>query len=316
MKIGKVELKSPVILAPLAGYGDIAFRRLCRNYGAALTVTEMVSAKGLCYGNEKTQRLLRLAPNESPSCVQLFGSEPECFHRALESGELDKFDIIDINMGCPVPKVTKCGEGSALMKDVARAADIVRACVSASGGRPVTVKHRAGFAETLVNAPEFAAKMQEAGAAAITVHGRTAAQGYGGKADWNIIAETVKAVSVPVIGNGDIATTEDVRFAVRECGCSGVAIGRGALGNPGIFSAFCDNPKETEPLYRVIEKHLDYALEYFDEDTAVKTMRKHIVKYLSGVQGVKELKAEIYNITKADELKAELKRALAGVYKK
>lgn len=316
MKIGKVELKSPVILAPLAGYGDIAFRRLCRNYGAALTVTEMVSAKGLCYGNEKTQSLLRLAPNESPSCVQLFGSEPECFRRALESGELDKFDIIDINMGCPVPKVTKCGEGSALMKDVAWAADIVRACVSASGGRPVTVKHRAGFAETLVNAPEFAAKMQEAGAAAITVHGRTAAQGYGGKADWNIIAETVKAVSVPVIGNGDIATTEDVRFAVRECGCSGVAIGRGALGNPGIFSAFCDNPKGTEPLYRVIEKHLDYALEYFDEDTAVKTMRKHIVKYLSGVQGVKELKAEIYNITKADELKAELKRALAGVYKK
>lgn len=302
MKIGNIEFREPFIsLAPLAGYGDIAFRRLCRDYGASLTVTEMVSAKGLVYGNEKTNVLLRLAPNESPSCVQLFGSEPEVFYKAIKLDELKNFDIIDINMGCPVPKITKCGEGSALMADEMRASEIVKACVSAAGGRPVTVKHRLGISDAKRNAPEFAAKMQEAGAAAITVHGRTAEQGYGGVADRSYIMETAKAVTIPVIGNGDIASRADALFMIENCGCAGAAIGRGALGNPAIFSG-----KSKKDMLGIILKHLDYALYYFPESVAVRSFRKHACKYLSGISGTKELRLKINSVLSADELKKAL----------
>ncbi len=308
MKIGNVEFTAPfVMLAPLAGYGDIPFRRICREYGASLTVTEMISAKGLCYGNEKTEQMLRLAPNESPSCVQLFGSDPEFFRKALQRGSLDRFDIIDINMGCPVPKVTKCGEGSALLKDPARAAEIVRACVESSRGRPITVKHRIGYEEGKIVAPEFAARMEEAGASAVTVHGRTTAQGYRGSADWNAIARVVRAVRIPVIGNGDIADRAQAEQAIRTYGCAGVAVGRGALGHPDCFAA----TGEKTP-FAMLLRHIEYALEYFPESVAVKTMRKHVGKYLTGVPGTKELRARVYTVEKAAALKEMLCAAANG----
>lgn len=303
VKIGNLTFASFVSFAPLAGYGDIAFRRLCRDYGASLTVTEMVSVKGLCYGNEKTETLLRLAPNESPSCVQLFGSDPEFFYRAVRLPALRDFQIIDINMGCPVPKVTKCGEGGALMKDFARAAEIVQACVAASGGRPVTVKHRIGYTDDCIVGADFAACMERAGAAAITVHGRTVAQGYSGKADWRAIADVAAAVAIPVIGNGDITDATGVEKALAY-GCAGAAIGRGALGHPDVFSA------QKSDVRTMVLQHLAYALEYFPADVAVRTMRKHLCRYLAGVHGTKELKAKINAITDADELREVLMRSL------
>lgn len=306
MKIGNINFAQPFVsLAPLAGYGDVAFRRICRDYGASLTVTEMVSVKGLVYGNEKTECLLRLAPNETPSCVQLFGSEPEYFGKALALPELDKFDIIDINMGCPVPKVTKCGEGSALMRDPVRAAEIVAACVKSAGGRPITVKHRLGFSESNINAVSFAEKMQSAGACAITVHGRTTAQGYSGVADWDKIADVARAVSIPVIGNGDVTDLCGIERAVKA-GCSGVALGRGALGKPYVFAG-----EKKEPLLNVILKHLNYALEYFPEAVAVRTMRKHLCKYLAGVRGTKELRMQVNFISDAQTLVGALKKGLS-----
>ncbi len=305
MKIGNISFAEPFVsLAPLAGYGDVAFRRICRDYGASLTVTEMVSVKGLVYGNEKTECLLRLAPNETPSCVQLFGSEPEYFRKALALPELNKFDIIDVNMGCPVPKVTKCGEGSALMRESERAAEIVAACVESADGRPVTVKHRLGYSANYINAVRFAEKMQEAGAAAITVHGRTTEQGYSGVADWEKISEVARAVTVPVIGNGDVADFKGVEFALKA-GCSGVAIGRGALGKPHVFAE-----EKREPLLNIILKHLSYSLEYFPEAVAVRTMRKHLCKYLAGVRGTKELRMQVNSISSAETLVRALKEGL------
>lgn len=301
MNIGAIKFADPFfMLAPLAGYGDIAFRRLCREAGASLTVTEMISAKGLCYGNEKTEVMLRLAPCESPSCVQLFGSEPEFFAKALRLGVLDNFDIIDINMGCPVPKVTKCGEGGALMLDSVRACEIVRACVENGGGRPVTVKHRLGVSS--ITAPEFAAAVASAGASALTVHGRTVEQGYSGKANHDAVSEVVKAVSVPVIGNGDIDSREKGLELIVRYGYAGVAIGRAAVGNPAVFGGIRDENKLATAL-----RHLDYAVEYLGENVAVRTMRKHMSKYISGVQGVKELRTRLYSIESADELRARLK---------
>ena len=306
MKIGKVQIEGILSLAPMAGYGDIAFRRLCRDYGAALTVTEMVSVKGLLYGSEKTDSLLRLAPNETPSCVQLFGYEPNDFYRALQLPCLAPFDIIDINMGCPVPKIVKNGEGSALLSNAARAADIVRACVAAGHGKPVTVKIRLGRNEGEFVALDFAEKMEKAGAAAITVHGRTAAQGYRGKADWAKIAEVVKYVSVPVIGNGDVRSLEEAEARIKETGCQMVAVGRGSLGRPTMFSE-----RAKDPLLAVILKHIEYALLYFPERVAVQTLRKHLHHYLAGLKGGKELRLRVNACERAEELKEILTQGLA-----
>ena len=307
MKIGKVQIEGLLSLAPMAGYGDIAFRRLCRDYGAAHTVTEMVSVKGLLYGSEKTDALLRLAPNESPSCVQLFGYEPNDFYRALQLPCLAPFDIIDINMGCPVPKIVKNGEGSALLSDAARAADIVRACVSAASGRPVTVKIRLGRNEDEFVAPSFAGEMEKAGAAAITVHGRTAAQGYRGRADWAKIAEVVKCVSVPVIGNGDVRSLRDAKTRIKETGCQMVAVGRGSLGHPDMFSK-----AGGDGLLSVILKHIEYALFYFPERVAVQTLRKHLHHYLAGIPGGKDLRMKVNAAESASELRALLTQGLGG----
>lgn len=305
MNIGSVRIDGIATLAPMAGYGDIAFRRLCRDYGAALTVTEMVSVKGLLYGNEKTDLLLRLAPNETPSCVQLFGYEPEDFYKALALPCLAPFDIIDINMGCPVPKITRNGEGSALLSDEGRAADIVRAC-RAAGNRPVTVKMRLGRTNGNFVAPTFARRMEEAGAAAITVHGRTAEEGYRGRADWEKIGEVVKSVSVPVIGNGDIRSLEEARFAMEKTGCAAVAIGRGALGRPDVFY-----DGVSDGLLSIILKHIEYALEYFPERVAVLSLRKHLHHYLAGIPSGKDIRMQVNEAESAQELRAILTKNIA-----
>ncbi len=301
LKIGDVTLKNNIFLAPLAGYTDVAFRRLCRDFGVGLTTTEMVSVKGLCYGSENTRELLATADNETPSCVQLFGSDKEFFVRAINSPELEKFDIIDVNMGCPMPKITKNGDGSALMKDVRKAAGIIEAC--AKTGRNVTVKMRTGWDD--VNAVEFAKAAQDAGAKLVAVHGRTAKMMYGGKADWDVIASVAAALKIPVIGNGDIKTVGEAEFALGNYGVAGVMIGRGALGHPDIFARLCG--ADGGRLVDIILKHIEYMCGYFPERYVVTNMRKHLACYLKGVPDTKRLRQEVNFTENLSELVEKIK---------
>lgn len=271
--------KGCLTLAPLAGYSDIAFRRLCRDFGADLTVTEMVSVAGLNYRNKKTNLLLRIAPNEKPSCCQLFGREPEQFERALSHPEVAAFDIIDVNMGCPVRKVFGHGEGSALLGEPKRAAEIVKALKK--GDKPVTVKMRLGIADKSA-AVDFAKEMEQAGADMLTVHGRTREQLYGGEADWDEIRKIAAAVSIPVLGNGDVR--ED-NLKERMDGVYGIAIGRGAVENPQIFSG---ERKLTR--YKVFLKHLEYGEEYFGERYVTTTLRGFVPFYLKGLPNIKSVR--------------------------
>ncbi len=271
--------KGCATLAPLAGYSDVAFRRLCRDFGADLTVTEMVSVAGLNYKSKKTVALLRTAPNETPSCAQLFGSVPEQFERALSHPDVAKFDILDVNMGCPVRKVFGHGEGSALLLDPERAAAIVRALKK--GGKPVTVKMRLGVKDK-AGAVDFAKRMEDAGADLITVHGRTREQLYSGEADWDEIRRIAAAVSVPVLGNGDV---DEDNIEERKDGVYGVAIGRGAVADPQIFSG-----RRTLTRLEVIKRHLAYGEEYFGERYAVTALRSFIPFYLKGIPDIKRIR--------------------------
>lgn len=304
LKIGSVTLPNNLLLAPLAGYTDISFRRLCKDFGAGLTVTEMISVRGLNYGGEKTQSLLRLSQNETPSAVQLFGSDPGDFVAALSKKSLQNFDLVDINMGCPMPKVTKNGDGSALLADPRLAAAIVAAC--AALGRTVTVKVRLGI-DGKENAVDFCRGLESAGAAAVTVHGRTAQQMYSGKADWDAIGNIAAKLKIPVIGNGDVLK-ENVGEKLSTYPVAGLMIGRGALGNPDIFSVL--SGKEKTNLKEKMLKHIAYSLEYFPESYTVKTLRKHFVWYLKGVPDTKELKAALVKMTRAKDIIAALNAAL------
>ena len=274
LKIANVQLKNNLILAPMAGYGDVAFRRLCKDYGVGLTVTEMISVKGLLYQGKKTVEMLALAPNETPSCVQLFGSEPDEFYKVIsECRELDKFDIIDINMGCPVPKVTKQGEGSALMKDPLRAGKIVEACKEATN-RPVTAKFRLGWTDN--TSREFAHVMQESGADMITVHGRTAEQMYRGDSDVEAVLSLKNDIKIPLTVSGDINEYNLDRYK----GADGLMIGRGAIGHADIFSIIQGG--QGEEIYLLIKKHIAYMQEHFNnEHYIVANMRKHFAYYLN-----------------------------------
>jgi len=240
--IGAVTLPNNLLLAPMAGYTDLPFRRLCKDFGAGLTVTEMVSARGLAHNGKKTEELLNLAGNETPSCAQLFGSLPADFSAALQKDVLKKFDIIDVNMGCPMPKITRNGDGSALLNNPGLAAAIVEACVKA--GRTVTAKVRLGISDTR-SAVDFCRALESAGASAVTVHGRTAAQLYGGRADWDAIGTVAAKLSVPVIGNGDVNSREEAESRIRQYGVAGVMIGRGAIGRPGIFGCTTHRAQRT-----------------------------------------------------------------------
>ena len=282
LKIGNVELDSPVALAPMAGVTDLPFRILCREQGCGLMCTEMVSAKALLYKNRNTKPLLETKPEERPVAVQLFGSDPEIMSEMALMLEEGPYDIIDVNMGCPVPKIVNNGEGSALMKNPKLAGEILSA-MTRKLKKPVTVKFRKGFNDESVNAVEFAKMAEQSGAAAVAVHGRTREQFYSGKADWDIIRQVKEAVSIPVIGNGDIFTPQDAGRMMEETGCDGVMVARGAKGNPWIFSRIDHYlktgevlPKQgPEEVKQMILRHAELLVAFKGEYTAMREMRKH-----------------------------------------
>ncbi len=303
IKIGNVEIKKTAVLAPMASVADRAYRILNREFGASYTVSELISSKGLCYSDRKTEELCKITEKERPCALQLFGNEPEFMAKAVKIIEKYEPDIIDINMGCPVPKVAGNGSGAALMKDTALSAEIVRA-VKAESKVPVTVKIRKGWDEDHVNAVEFAVAMEEAGADAVTVHGRTRNQMYSGKSDMNIIKEVKKAVSVPVIGNGDIASLDDALRMYDHTGCDLVMIGRATYGNPWIFkeidSYFEGNPFTPPDLETRLETmlyHLRLAMSDKPEHIAIQEARKHFAWYLTGMYGAASFRARCYGIS-------------------
>lgn len=276
--IKNIKLDNDLVLAPMAGYTDVGFRKLAKKYGVGLTVTEMISAKALVFGNQKTIDLLSTFEGEKPSMVQLFGNDPESFKEAVQLDVIKKFDIIDINMGCPAVKIFKNNEGSALLNDIDRAVKIVEACVKYSG-KPVTVKFRSGVDKTNIVAVEFAKKMEEAGASALTIHARTKSQGYSGKADLDIAKAVKKAVKIPVIVSGDCVDKESYEHIKKYTGCDGVMIGRAALGNPEIFSEILDKESKVDKL-NDIKEHINELLKNLSERFVVLTMRSHLAFYL------------------------------------
>ena len=283
---------SDLILAPVAGYSDVGFRTLCARYGAGLTFTEMVSAKGLHHNNCNTADLLRVGAEEKNCGVQLFGHEPDVLAEAIASDRLKGFPVIDVNMGCPVPKIVNNGEGSALMKEPDKILEIVRAAVGAAGGRPVTVKLRAGFFAGYENAVECALAAQEGGASMVTIHGRTREQFYAGKVNLSIIADVKAALKIPVCGNGDVVDRESYLRMKEQTGVDCVMIARGAFGRPYVFSEILGIPYEFE-IKKAIYEHVA-ALSYLPERTVVNNMKKHVAFYVKGRPGHKALKNEIF----------------------
>ncbi|MFI3229000.1 MAG: tRNA dihydrouridine synthase DusB [Bacillota bacterium] len=301
MKIGNLTLQTNAILPAIAGYSDVGMRMLCSEFGAGITYTEMVSAKGLLFNNENTKALLATSDYESIKGVQLFGREPELIARAIQMKELAKFDIIDINMGCPMPKIYKNGEGSALMREPKLVEEIVRAAVNASGGRPVTGKIRAGFSGDEINAVEVALAIQAGGGSAVTVHGRTRDMLYSGYADLSIIADVKKAVSIPVIGNGDVVDRASFLKMTEQTGVDGVAIARGAVGRPQIFAEVQGTEVEVIPA-ELIKRHINALIGSMPERVVVNTMKKHIASYYKGSRGDKQLRLAIMKATSLNDI--------------
>ena len=309
LKIGNVELENRYILGPMAGVTDLPFRLLCREQGAGLLCMEMVSAKAILYNNRNTKALLEIHPDEKPVSLQLFGSAPEIMSEMAKRIEERPFDILDINMGCPVPKVVKNGEGSALMKNPKLVYEIVSSMVKAIE-KPVTVKIRKGFDDDHVNAVEIAKIIEEAGAAAVAVHGRTREQYYSGKADWDIIRQVKEAVSIPVIGNGDVTSPEKADELVRYTGCDGVMIARGAQGNPWIFSQMCawEETGEVPPrpdkdeVREMMLKHARLQLQYKGDYVGIREMRKHVAWYTKGIPNAARLRERINQVESYEEL--------------
>lgn len=310
-KIGSVEMENPFILAPMAGVTDLPFRMLCKEQGAGLLCTEMVSAKAISFHNKNTISLMQIDSSEHPVSMQIFGSEPDLMAEVAKSIEEQPFDILDINMGCPVPKVVNNGDGSALMKNPKLAGEIIEKTARAIK-KPVTVKIRKGFDEEHVNAVEMAHIAQESGAAAVAVHGRTRSQFYSGKADWDIIRQVKEAVSIPVIGNGDILTAKDVIAMQKQTGCDGFMIARGAEGNPWIFAQILhyfktgeELPKPTfEEVTQMLLRHARMQLEFKGEYTGIREIRKHAAWYTAGYRNSSKLRGRINEVETYEQLEA------------
>ena len=309
LTIGNVTLENNLILAPMAGVTDLPFRLLCKEQGAGLLCTEMISAKAIHFKNKNTKSLMRILPEERPVSLQLFGSEPDLMAEIAAQIEDEPFDILDINMGCSVPKVVNNQEGSALMKNPKLVGEIVSKMASAIK-KPLTVKIRKGFTEGSVNAVEIAKIIEASGAAAIAVHGRTREQYYAGKADWDIIRQVKEAVSIPVIGNGDVNSPESVKRLIEETGCDGIMIGRAARGNPWIFgriNRFLETGvKEEEPgvqeVKEMILKHARLQIEYKGEYTGMREMRKHVAWYTAGMPHSASVRRQVNEVETYEQL--------------
>lgn len=309
LQIGNVTLDNNVILAPMAGVSDLPFRLLCREQGAGLVCMEMVSAKAIYYNNKNTESLMEIHPEEMPVSLQLFGSDPQIISDMAKRIEERPFSILDINMGCPVPKVVNNGEGSALMRNPKLVEEILSSLVKAVN-KPVTVKIRKGFDDTCVNAVEIAKIAESCGVAAVAVHGRTRAQYYSGKADWDIISKVKEAVSIPVIGNGDVDSPQAAKELLEQTGCDGVMIGRAAQGNPWIFRdvvSYLENgtipaaPTNAEKRDLIL-RHAALQLEYKGEYTGVREMRKHLSWYTVGMPNSARFRQAINTMESMDEL--------------
>jgi nifR3 family TIM-barrel protein len=319
LKIGNVTLDNNLILAPMAGVTDLPFRILCKEQGAGLICMEMVSAKAIYYNNKNTLQLLEVDEAERPVSLQLFGSDPDCISEMAKQIEERPFDILDINMGCPVPKVVNNGDGSALMKNPKLAGEIIEKTVRAIQ-KPVTVKIRKGFDEEHVNAVEMAKVAESAGAAAVAVHGRTREQYYAGKADWDIIAQVKQAVSIPVIGNGDLLTAEDVIAMKEQTGCDGFMIGRGAQGNPWIFHQILHyfetgeliGKPSLEEMVPLMLRHAKMQIACKGEYIGIREMRKHAAWYTAGYKNSSKLRGRINEVNTYEELEALFQAVLEG----
>ena len=317
LRIGNTELPGSVILAPMAGVSDLPFRLLCREQGADLVCMEMVSAKAIAYHNRNTEKLMQIDPEERPVSLQLFGSDPDLMAEIAQQIEERPFDSLDINMGCPVPKIVGNGEGSALMRNPKLVEEIVTK-VARAIRKPLTVKIRKGFDDAHVNAVEIARIAEASGAAAVAVHGRTREQYYSGKADWDVIRQVKEAVSIPVIGNGDVDSPEKAKALMEETGCDGVMIGRAARGNPWIFreilAAMKGEAKPQRPdrqaLYEMILRHAGLLAEYKGEYTAVREMRKHVAWYSTGLPHAAGLRRKINEMETMQQLTDGMKELL------
>ena len=305
MKIGDIEVGN-LFLAPMAGVTEVGFRAVCKMCGADLTYTEMINAKAMRFNNQHTSTLLYTEDIETPKVVQIFGNNADDLAQVCKSPLLDKFDIIDINFGCPAPKIVKNGEGSALLKDLDKIEQIVKACVSATS-KPVTAKFRIGFSDGENVAVEVAKICERNGIKAITVHGRTREQMYSGKVDYETIKKVKQSVSIPVIGNGDVVDEQSYK-KMLETGVDGVMVARGALGNPWLFAQLKNQPQGSR--FEMIQKHIEVLKKYYDEKWICIHIRKHLLWYTQGIEGASKIRLKLATTTNLDESLALLKQVL------
>jgi tRNA-dihydrouridine synthase B len=302
LQINSLLLENPLVLAPLAGYSDLAFRVLCREFGAGICYSEMISSHGLVYRKPKTLEMIRSIPEDRPIAIQLFGAVPEIMGEAAAMLAEEPIDLIDINMGCPVKKVVKKGAGAALMKNPKLAASIMKS-VYQNTSLPVTVKIRSGWKHDSINAPEFAIMAEDHGVAAIAVHGRTWSQGFGGTADWRIVSQVKKTVTIPVIGNGDITSQNEAVSKLHETGCDGIMIGRSALGNPWVFSPE-GRPNSLSKRMTGLQRHLELIQKYSDTRKNLGRIKNHSGRYFKGVPGGSVIRRKIYDAKSFNEIMA------------